>query len=356
MRSGGVSKTMGGLAKSLACAHLRPLVALTCGTLVVVACKPVAPTPDAGLLVSDSSAPGSFEVFSAKENTTLKKYLLQSATLGTDDICPIPAGTKLTVESFRPEGIGHLRVFGLSEVQLPSGEKAQSSRRGADAESETEETAPTASSVPVPASPGAELTESAPTANEASDEKPQIPRPAELLKCRLLENASFLIFSSHFLRDTLPVREAVAVDDSKGGAAADSRSWIWPTRGRKVRNDSAGSGYFNAPRASGRGHQGLDIVAAVGEAVVATRSGTIIDPNWEGSYGRVLDVRHSQGYSSRYAHLSSFSYSHGTYVRQGDRIATAGRTGNASGFGITPHLHFEIRSGSRLQNPLSLLP
>jgi murein DD-endopeptidase MepM/ murein hydrolase activator NlpD len=168
-------------------------------------------------------------------------------------------------------------------------------------------------------------------------------------------NDSFLVFSSHFKRETLPEKQTgVREPDPENNMG--SSTWIWPTRGRKIRNDSAGSGYFNAPRASGRGHQGVDIVAAVGEPVLATRSGTIIDPAWEGSYGRVVDVKHTGGLMSRYAHLNSFTFSHGTYVRQGDRIGTAGRTGNASGYGVTPHLHFEIRNGSRLQNPLSLLP
>jgi murein DD-endopeptidase MepM/ murein hydrolase activator NlpD len=189
--------------------------------------------------------------------------------------------------------------------------------------------------------------------------KPIQKTPSELLNCALLDGESFLVFSPHFSRKSVVDGKATKTSSSSQaspGNAKDDFQWQWPTRGRTIRNDSGGSGSFNAPRASGRGHQGIDIVAAVGEPVLAARAGTIVDPAWEGSYGKVVDLQHAGGYLSRYAHLSSFSYSHGSYVEKGARIAAAGRTGNASGYGITPHLHFEIRRGGRLLNPKSVLP
>ncbi len=329
---------------------------LFAAAMILDACKqPVRPS-ESVVLLSDSASDTAAEILVANQNTTLKKYLLQSAVLGSADVCPIPEGTKITVESLRHEGVGHWRVFRLSEVQLPSGEIAQRAR-------ESNET--TTGSVSNNASE-AGSTALPPTTSTAAAEPQEVPEPeaatkkvptpAELLNCKLLENDSFLGFSSHFKRESVPEKSLPGAREPDPENNIGSSTWIWPTRGRKIRSDSAGSGYFNAPRASGRGHQGVDIIAAVGEPVMASRSGTIIDPNWEGSYGRVVDVKHSGGLMSRYAHLNSFTYSHGTYVRQGDRIGTAGRTGNASGYGITPHLHFEIRSGSRLYNPLSLLP
>lgn len=324
------------------------------GALILDACKqPLRPT-DSAALVSDSGSESDSEILVATQNTTLKKYLLQSATLSSTDVCPIPEGTKITVESLRHEGVGHWRLFNLTEVQLPSGEIAQRPRESNESVSaatpagETRQVAPFTLPSPAPSAQADAQSESAPTT--------RVPTPAELLNCKLLENNSFLVFAEHFKRESLPEKKNSVAQEPDPENNMGSSTWIWPTRGRKIRNDSAGSGHFNAPRASGRGHQGIDIIAAVGEPVLATRSGTIIDPNWEGSYGRVVDVKHSAGLMSRYAHLSSFTYSHGTYVRQGDRIGAAGRTGNASGYGITPHLHFEIRSGSRLYNPLSLLP
>jgi murein DD-endopeptidase MepM/ murein hydrolase activator NlpD len=143
--------------------------------------------------------------------------------------------------------------------------------------------------------------------------------------------------------------------DSSSPSGVSSSGFSWPTLGRQIRNDSAGSGYYGAPRMRA-GHQGIDIVASVGEPIFATRGGTIVDPSYEMSYGNVLDVQHSSGYLSRYAHLMSFTYSHGTYVERGAKIATSGRTGNAIGSDVTPHLHFEIRQYGPTLNPLNLLP
>jgi len=270
------------------------------------------------------------EVLTANQNTSLKTSTLQSVGLGGGEICPIPEGTILSAESLRAEGIDHWRVTGLFELKLPSGEIARRQR----------------------------ISDENPNPGSSSATK----TPAELLNCKLLEQSSFLVYSKHFVRakasepagnqsSQVNVKDAVSQAD-----AHDDNQFQWPTVGRSIRNDAGGSGYFNAPRASGHGHQGIDIVSSVGSPVYAIRSGTIIDPSWEEAYGKVLDVSHAGGFLSRYAHLSSFSYSHGSYVQKGGKIAASGRTGNASGSGITPHLHFEIRQYGRPLNPLNVLP
>jgi murein DD-endopeptidase MepM/ murein hydrolase activator NlpD len=162
------------------------------------------------------------------------------------------------------------------------------------------------------------------------------------------ELTSGFLFANHW-------SQGAKVDSGKSSDLSSS-GFVWPTQGRQIRNDAGGSGEYGAPRSSGKGHQGIDIVASVGEEIIAAREGTIIDPAFEASYGNVVDVQHSGGYLSRYAHLTSFAYSHGTYVEQGAKIATSGRTGNASGPTITPHLHFEIRKDGSTLNPLKQLP
>lgn len=329
--------------------------ALLVAAILLDACKQPQRPSESALNVSDTDTSPTAEILVAAQNTTLKKYLLQSSVLGSTDVCPIPEGTKITVESLRHEGVGHWRLFNLTEVQLPNGETAQVPRHSNEGSVTAASgdagavSSPTTGADPSSEMDGVESVSSDEVTKKAST-------PAELLNCSLLEGSSFLVFSAHFKRESLD--EKGSRDEQKPDPENNlgSSTWMWPTRGRKIRSDAAGNGHFNAPRASGRGHQGIDIVAAVGEPVLATRSGVIIDPNWEGSYGRVLDIKHASGVSSRYAHLSSFTYSHGTYVKQGDRVGAAGRTGNASGYGVTPHLHFEIRYGTRLQNPLSLLP
>lgn len=289
----------------------------------------------------DSDAQGDLEILTALQNTSLKTTLFQADGLGNGAVCPIPQGTILTADSIKPEGIGHWRVSTLMEVKLPSGEVGRAARNSDETPStgtqETTSTSPAATAIPAPQS--AEKT------------------PAQLLGCEMLNAESFLVYGSHFKRNKiLAPSNTTAASDGRETDASDNGAFVWPTKGKKIRNDSGGAGYFNAPRASGRGHQGIDIVAAVGEAIYATRAGIIIDPAYEYSYGRVMDVKHSQAYSSRYAHLNSFTYSHGVFVEKGAKIATSGRSGNASGYGITPHLHFEVRQYGRLLNPMNVLP
>lgn len=309
--------------------YITVFVSLTPALAVLAACKQVSRDSSA---VSSLGEPALqvLELLTANENTTLKSSLMQSSTLGTEQVCPIPQGTVLTAGSIKPEGIDHWRVFKITQVKLPNGEVGRLDSAGVASDQQSGGAAQTPAET--------------------------VKTPAELLSCELLNSDSLLVFSPHFSRQKEQRTQSPSPDQVRETDGSDDGSYAWPTRGRKIRNDSGGSGHFNAPRASGRGHQGIDIVAAVGEPIFATRSGSIVDPSYEYSYGKVLDVNHGDGYSSRYAHLTSFSFSHGAYVEKGDKIAAAGRTGNASGPSITPHLHFEIRRNGSVVNPLSKLP
>ncbi|MFZ9520616.1 MAG: M23 family metallopeptidase [Silvanigrellaceae bacterium] len=326
---------------------------------VMVSCKQI----DSRVSTAGDAGNGqgaSIETLTAKENTSLKTNLV-SGGVG-DGFCPVPQGTVLIVESLKHEGIDHWRLFDLVEVRLPTGEIGKVQRSlNEDVKPETRIPSELVSSAPA-ATPVAGSSPSPvgdPKATPAATSNGNVPTPAQLLNCNMLNAESFLVVSRHFdrlLGASAQQRRPGASAGASESAAIDDGAFVWPTRGRNIRNDSGGSGYFGAPRASGRGHQGIDIVAAVGEPVYASRAGTIVDPAFEYSYGNVVDVKHEEGYSSRYAHLTSFSYSHGSYVEKGAKIASSGRSGNASGYGITPHLHFEIRQYGRLLNPSKILP
>lgn len=98
-------------------------------------------------------------------------------------------------------------------------------------------------------------------------------------------------------------------------------------------------------------HQGLDIANYYGAPVKASESGKVIFAGEYKGYGKMVIIRHSGGYSTRYAHLSQIKVKHGQYVRQGQLIGNIGKTGVATG----PHLHFEIRKYGRALNPFFLL-
>ena len=89
-----------------------------------------------------------------------------------------------------------------------------------------------------------------------------------------------------------------------------------------------------------RRHKGTDYAAASGTPVRAIGDGVVIFAGRKGGYGNVIDVRHRNGFVSRYGHLRNFAkgIKRGSRVTIGSTIGAVGRTGLATG----PHLHFEV--------------
>ncbi|MCK5687248.1 M23 family metallopeptidase [bacterium] len=98
-------------------------------------------------------------------------------------------------------------------------------------------------------------------------------------------------------------------------------------------------------------HTGIDIGVSY-KTVRASLSGTVSYAGWIRGYGKIVIIKHKKGYSTKYAHLSSFKVSQGTKVLRGQAIGKSGNTGITTG----PHLHFEIRKHGKLVNPKKLLP
>lgn len=99
-------------------------------------------------------------------------------------------------------------------------------------------------------------------------------------------------------------------------------------------------------------HEGIDLSAPIGRWVTASRSGRVIQRGWIRGYGRTIMIDHGEGWSTLYAHLSSYKVIVGQKVQQGQRIAQVGKTGRTRG----SHLHFEIRKGADPLDPLLFLP
>lgn len=132
---------------------------------------------------------------------------------------------------------------------------------------------------------------------------------------------------------------------ASGGAAPSAERVLWPLAGViTTRYSYCGKGC---------GHAGLDIAAPTGTPVYAAVGGTVTASGWNVfGYGNLVIVRGAGGRDYYYAHNSSLLVRVGQTVRQGQVIARVGSTGNSSG----PHLHFEVRGGGALVNPLALLP
>ncbi|NCE64229.1 M23 family peptidase [Pseudoflavonifractor sp. 524-17] len=95
-------------------------------------------------------------------------------------------------------------------------------------------------------------------------------------------------------------------------------------------------------------HNGVDLAVNLGTPVAAFAGGTVDYIGDSPVYGLYLQIRHSNGVTSFYAHCDKLLVQQGQSVAAGDIVAQAGETGNATG----PHLHFELkRDGVRL-NPI----
>ena len=94
-------------------------------------------------------------------------------------------------------------------------------------------------------------------------------------------------------------------------------------------------------------HTGIDYGAAHGTSIFATAGGTVEFAGWRGGYGKMMVIRHPNGYKTYYGHCSRLLVKKGTYVKQGQTIARVGRTGQATG----PHVHYEIRINGKPVNP-----
>lgn len=98
-----------------------------------------------------------------------------------------------------------------------------------------------------------------------------------------------------------------------------------------------------------RFHAGIDLAAPTGTPVRAVADGQVRVADGVGGYGRLIELDHGQGWTTRYGHLQAQTVRVGTWVRAGDIIALVGLTGRSTG----PHLHFEIRRHGQPVDPLT---
>ena len=98
-------------------------------------------------------------------------------------------------------------------------------------------------------------------------------------------------------------------------------------------------------------HTGLDFRAATGDPVRATANGKVVSSGWSGGYGRMVEVDHGNGLSTRYGHLSEINVRVGDQVRIGQVIGAVGSTGRSTG----PHLHYETRIDGEAVDPQKFL-
>ena len=120
-------------------------------------------------------------------------------------------------------------------------------------------------------------------------------------------------------------------------------AYIWPVKG--VVTSNFGTRW-------GRHHSGIDIGCPEGTPIYAAAAGKVVFVGEKGGYGLLIVISHSDGSFTIYAHNSKNIAKENSNVKQGEKIAEVGSTGNSTG----PHLHFEIRLQSKPVDPLLYLP
>lgn len=122
-----------------------------------------------------------------------------------------------------------------------------------------------------------------------------------------------------------------------------------PVRGHAVNSPF---GLRRLPGQAARHHAGVDIAAPRGTGVFVSAEGSVLRTGYEpAGYGRFVEIRHPNGMTTLYGHLSRLDVASGDRLEAGERIGLVGSTGRSTG----PHLHFEVRRGERQVNPAKVM-
>jgi murein DD-endopeptidase MepM/ murein hydrolase activator NlpD len=169
---------------------------------------------------------------------------------------------------------------------------------------------------------------------DLSGEGKLVPTFAESLEdYNFLRSANLLALQSHHSR----------------GFQNNSIPNLWPVEGTLT-----GSYGTRTDPLSGEGsefHSGADISAPIGTPVRAPADGIVTFAAMEGGYGRMIQIDHGGGITTRYGHLSKFFVFAGQEVRRGEKIGAVGNTGRVT----APHLHYEVRTNGTPMNPYRYL-
>ncbi len=100
-----------------------------------------------------------------------------------------------------------------------------------------------------------------------------------------------------------------------------------------------------------RWHGGVDFAGRKGSDIIAVASGVVTWSGERSGYGLMVELNHSDGYITRYAHNEKNVADLGAIVKKGDVIAKMGSSGRSTG----PHVHFEVFKNGRTVDPASYI-
>lgn len=100
-----------------------------------------------------------------------------------------------------------------------------------------------------------------------------------------------------------------------------------------------------------KGHMGVDIPGTEGTSINAVAAGIVVKSQVVSGYGNMVEIRHPDGYTTRYAHNKKNLVNEGDLIEKGQKIALLGSTGRSTG----PHVHFEVRKDEKPVNPVAFI-
>ena len=158
--------------------------------------------------------------------------------------------------------------------------------------------------------------------------------------------------------DEARIQELIRQQQSGGSSGSSGSSgsnsgvdgYIWPTNNTRLVTSPYGERW--CPFHGYESHNGADIGAARGSAVLAAKSGRVIQAGWNGGYGISVMIAHDDGITTLYGHMDGCSVSVGQTVSQGETIGICGNTGNSSG----AHIHYTMYKNGGTIDPLPYLP
>ncbi len=98
-------------------------------------------------------------------------------------------------------------------------------------------------------------------------------------------------------------------------------------------------------------HNGIDFAGAVGDKVVTVAAGVVVYAGPRSGYGKMVEVNHGRGFSTRYGHHKELIVKVGDIVKKGQIVGLMGSSGRATG----PHVHFEVFKNGRAVDPSSYI-
>ena len=158
--------------------------------------------------------------------------------------------------------------------------------------------------------------------------------------------------------EAAPVLEELSEEEEAAPVFNEAEMSVtyWPVEGELERLHDVEHLHYDVTLRDWRTHEGVDILAPLGETVCAAMSGVVMGVEEDGLYGTVVTVDHGDGTQAVYANLASIpAVNPGDWVMAGDVIGAVGTTALCE-IGQGTHLHFAMYLDGQSVDPLDYLP